>query len=86
MSRGTWEHCKKVTEPFAYGAITLFGDPFQRSSARLVFCNFPAHPQLGQAMSHDTDEATPAGYHTKSVWALPRSLAATDGITIVFSS
>ena len=61
MSRGTWEHCKRGTEPFAYGAVTLYGDPFQRPSARLVLCNSPAHPQLDHAMSHDTDEATPAG-------------------------
>ncbi len=61
MSRGTWEYCKKVTKPFAYGAITLYGDPFQRPSARLVICNFPADPQLGQAISHDTGKATPAG-------------------------
>ena len=35
---------------------------------------------------HDPDDATPAGYHTPSVWPLPRSLATTDGITVVFSS
>ncbi len=30
------------TEPFAYGAVTLFGGTFQGPSARLVLDNFPA--------------------------------------------
>src|SRR5437016_3455025 len=36
--------------------------------------------------SHNPEYATPAGYHTYSVWPLPRSLATTYGITVVFSS
>ena len=31
---------KEATEPFAYGAITLYGGSFQRPFARLVVCNF----------------------------------------------
>jgi hypothetical protein len=33
---------KEGTEPFAYGAVTLFGGTFQGPSARLVLGNFPA--------------------------------------------
>ena len=36
--------------------------------------------------SHNPGYATPAGYHAYSVWPLPRSLATTYGITVVFSS
>ena len=36
--------------------------------------------------SHNPKHATPAGYHTCLVWPLPRSLATTNGITVVFSS
>ena len=35
---------------------------------------------------HNTPAATPVSYHTTEVWPLPRSLATTNGITIVFSS
>ena len=86
MSRGTWECCQGVTEPLAYGAITVFGGPFQSPSARLVICNSPTRLQLGQAASHYPGQATLAGYDTRPVWADPRSLAATSGISIdVFS-
>ena len=61
MSRGTREHCKRVIEPFAYGAITLYGGSFQRPSARLMICNSPQGLQTPHAMSHDPDQATPAG-------------------------
>ena len=61
MPRGTREYCQEVTEPFAYGAITLYGGPFQIPSARLVICNFPAPLQRNQAASHNPDKATLAG-------------------------
>ena len=84
MSRGTRENCKRDTEPFAYGAITLYGGLFQKLSARQVFCNSSAHPQMHHTASHNPARATPAGYHTRAVWAVPCSLAATDGITDLF--
>ena len=61
MSRGTWECCQGDTEPFAYRAITCYGGSFQRPSARLVFCNFPARLQPDQAASHDTEVTTLVG-------------------------
>ncbi len=86
MSRGTWECHKGVTEPFADGAITLYGGSFQRPSARLVICNSPARLQSGQVTSRYPGEATLAGYGTSPVWAGPLSLAATDGIAVAFLS
>ena len=62
MSRGTREHCKGVTEPFAYGALTLYGGSFQRPSARLVICNSPSLLQWARATSHDPAQATPARF------------------------
>jgi hypothetical protein len=61
VSRGTRELCKGVTEPFAYGAFTLYGGSFQRPSARLVFCNSPTWPQPDQAKPHNPAQATPVG-------------------------
>ena len=42
MPRGTRERRQEGTEPFAYGAVTRCGGPFQRPSARLVFDDFLA--------------------------------------------
>src|SRR5262249_32098915 len=86
VSRGTRECCKGVTEPFAYGAFTLYGGSFQNPSARLVIFNSPARLQPDHTTSLNPGQATLAGCRTCPVWALPRSLAATDGITLVFSS
>ncbi len=59
---------------FAYGALTLFGGPFQVASA---------------SISLQTGQAPPGPYNPGAeapVWALPVSLAATQGISFDFSS
>jgi hypothetical protein len=56
VSRGTWERCRRGTEPFAYGAITLYGCSFQKPSARLVLCNSPIRSQPDQAASRNPGE------------------------------
>ena len=86
MSHGTREHCKGVTDLFAYRAITFCGGSFLKPSAKVVICNSSTRPQPGLTASHNPVKATPAGYRTFTVWADPRSLAATDGIAIAFSS
>ena len=59
---------------FAYGAVTLFGGPFQAASA--------TDPMgAGQAPLRPYNPG-PEG----PVWALPPSLAATEGISFDFSS
>ena len=57
--------------PFAYGTLTLFGRPFQASSARLL-----------RALRRP---ATPDNL-SRLVWALPLPLAATQGIDLSFLS
>ncbi len=59
---------------FVYGAVTLFGLPFQFSSTSLPFGN-----------SHVKGPTTPQG-KTPAVWAVSRSLAATKEIDFSFFS
>ena len=59
---------------FAYGALTLFGGSFQIASATEPM-------QTGQAPSGPYNPGPES-----PVWALPRSLAATGGITFDFFS
>ena len=71
MFRGTWGY-SRVNQGFAYGAITHYGRPFQ--TAQLPIINPTSRPR-----NPNTTEVI-------LVWATPRSLAATYGITIVFFS
>ena len=62
-----------ISAGFAYGAVTRYGPPFQ--TVPLPACSprrRPYNPGLRVA--------------TPPVWALPRSLAATGGIVVTFSS
>ena len=59
-----------VNFPFAYGAFTLFGWLSQNHSARIIESIMQSEPHGARTM----------------VWALPRSLAATYGIDVSFSS
>ena len=71
MSRGT-RGSSKVNQSFAYGAITHYGRTFQ--TALLLFINPMLRPH------------NPRKTEVILVWASPRSLATTYGITIVFFS
>jgi hypothetical protein len=71
VSRGTRGH-PRVSQGFVYGAITRYGGTFQ--SLRLPILN----PTLGP---HN-----PRVTVVTLVWANPRSLATTDGISIDFFS
>ena len=57
---------------FAYGAVTLYGPPFQARSAASAL---PSRPPFN-----------PGRASTPPVWAGPLSLAATRGVTLVFLS
>ena len=61
---------RHVSFPFAYGAFTLFGRLSQNLSARIDESIVRSEPHGARTM----------------VWALPRSLAATYGIDVSFSS
>ena len=64
----------RVHKGFGYGAVTRCGRTFQNVPLAFMsrFAAWPYYP--GAALPH------------APVWALPRSLAATGGITVVFSS
>ena len=61
---------RHVDFPFAYGAFTLSGRLSQNRSARIIESLIRSEPHGARTM----------------VWALPRSLAATYGIDVSFSS
>ena len=52
---------------FVYGALTLYGDPFQRPSTNDSTFSLPAISAEITEPSHDPDHTTPAGYHMQSV-------------------
>ena len=71
VSRVSWySGYSLVFLDFAYGAFTLFGWSFQGHSAILKESILRSEPQHARTL----------------VWALPGSLAATSGITVVFFS
>ena len=71
VSRVSWySGYRLLFFPFAYGAFTLSGWSFQGHLARLNLWILRSEPQNARTL----------------VWALPRSLAATYGITVVFFS
>jgi hypothetical protein len=61
-----------VNQGFGYGAITHYGRTFQTALLPII------NPMSGPHNPRDTE--------VSQVWAGPLSLAATDGITIVFFS
>ncbi len=63
----------------AYRTLTLCGDPFQRSSADQKASSARRLPPP-PARPFNPAQASPAGCAARTVWALPRSLAATGGI------
>ena len=71
VSRVSWySGYRRVCQAFAYGAFTLSGWLSQNHSATLDESIMRSEPQDARTL----------------VWALPISLAATFGITVVFSS
>ena len=71
MSRGTRD-TSSVNQGFAYGAITRYGRTFQTVQLPII------NPMSGPHNPHATEVA--------QVWAVPLSLATTDGITVIFFS
>ena len=65
---------------FAYGALTLSGPPFLTGSTRDRFCNSSRSMQGPGTDSYNPDSETAATYHAESVWAIPVSLATTQGM------
>ena len=65
---------------FAYGAVTLSGPPFLTGSTRDRLCNSSRSMQGPDTDSYNPDSETAATYHAESVWAIPVSLATTQGM------
>ena len=72
--------------PFAYGAITRYGWPFQAPSARQVVVDSSVRPQTDLTAPHDPGKARLVGLTPSRFGLDPRSLAATDGIAFAFFS
>ena len=71
---------------FIYGAITLFGRPFQcRSITARLFTPGWLH-NASTDLALNPDPTTVVALSIESVWTLPRSLAATEGIPSGFFS
>jgi hypothetical protein len=65
---------------FAYGAITLYGLPFLTGSTSEWLCNSAKTLQDLDIDSFNPRSETAATYRAEWVWALPVSLATTQGI------
>ncbi len=86
VSRSTQERYRRSPRRVAYGAVTLYRLPFQGSSATARIADFPTGSRPGPVTPYNPARTTPASYHARAVWALPRSLATTRGISVDFSS
>ena len=84
VPRGTRGH-PRVTQDFAYGTITPYGRAFQLLLLYMYFVTLQPHCNTTK-LGPTTPIMQRLQTYTYSVWALPRSLAATDGISVDFSS
>ena len=71
---------------FAYRTFTFCGGTSQNASAMTPVFNFPASLCPCPAVPHNPACTTHTGFNIQAVWAVPRSLAATRGIAVAFSS
>ena len=58
--------------------------PFASANGRI--CNFPTRRQTDPDRPYNTVAPTTAVYHDAAVWALPLSLATTQGVEVSFLS
>ena len=65
---------------FAYGAVTLSGLPFQAARLAIEFLTPPGSCRTLKIDSYNPNSETAATYRAESVWALPVSLATTQGM------
>jgi hypothetical protein len=65
---------------FAYGAITLSGPPFLTGSTCDRLCDSAGTLQGPDVSSYNPRSETAATYRAEQVWAIPVSLATTQGM------
>jgi hypothetical protein len=80
LPRGTQVADLRRPIAFAYGAITLYGPPFLTGSANDRLCNSAGSLQRPAVSSYNPNSETAATYCAELVWAIPFSLATTQGI------
>jgi hypothetical protein len=85
VSRGTWE-LDRERLTFRLRDFHPLWLPIQWYSARLIFCN-----SLVPSWQHLIEPrypafTTPTSFNMNAVWAVPLSLAATEGIAVAFFS
>ena len=80
LPRGTQVIDNGVHIAFAYGAITLYGLPFLTGSTSKWFCNSAVALQGHAIDSFNPRSETAVTYRAEWVWAIPVSLATTQGI------
>ena len=86
MSHGTQVTIPPRRPAFAYGAVTLYGKAFQPSSTSSPFSYSAKALQNPPDRTYNTIPAMTAVFYTDMVWAPPRSLATTWGISVDFFS
>jgi hypothetical protein len=59
---------------------------FPSTSANAQLCNFPTRRQTDQIRPYNTSVTTAAACHITKVWAIPFSLATTQGVEVSFLS
>ena len=80
LPRGTQVADRRRPIVFAYGAVTLYGLPFLTGSANDRLCNSARTLQGPELSSYNPSSETAATYRAELVWAIPVSLATTQGI------
>ena len=84
MPRGTREPVPESHPFFAYRAVTFYGGPFQTLQLKGWLVTFRGGGnRLQTGPTTPQPQRSPA--YTTTVWALPRSLAATEGISDLIS-
>ena len=79
LPRGT-QVADLEADRFAYGAVTLSGPPFLTGSAHDRLCDSSGVRQTPDVDSYNPCSETAAAYHAELVWAVPFSLATTQGM------
>ena len=82
LPRGT-QVVDQEADRFVYRAITFYGPPFLTGSTHDRLCNSSGVRQDPDVDSYNPCPETAAAYHAGLVWAVPFSLATTQGMISV---
>ena len=85
VSRGTWVPDEEGRS-FGLQDYHFLWLPFPRYSAKIDLCNSLVPSRRNRVRSRDPAHTTHASYDMCAVWAVPLSLAATQGMAVAFFS